>query len=89
MTYEMEIQPSCQTSIKKLCKKNPVLEKAIKNKMEKIIEKPNRYKSLRYDLVGERRVHILKSFVLKFRVDENNKTVRFISFSHHDEAYKR
>ena len=47
------------------------------------------YKPLKYDLAGERRVHIMKSFVLKFEIDENKKIVAFIFFGHHDEAYKR
>jgi YafQ family addiction module toxin component len=89
MRYEIEIKPSCKESINKLCKKNPILQKAIKNKIEQIIENPMHFKPLRYDLAGERRVHIMKSFVLKYEIDENNKTVIFLFFGHHDEAYKR
>lgn len=89
MRYEIEIKPSCKENIKKLCKKNPVLEKALKKKMEQILENPRHYKPLRYDLAGERRVHVLKSFVLKYEISEKNKTVVFIAFSHHDDAYKR
>ena len=49
---------------------------------------PN-YKPLKYGLAGERRVHIMKSFVLKFEVDEAGKAVKFIFFGHHDDAYER
>ena len=87
--YNLEIKPSCQKDIEKLCKKNPVLRKALENKMNEILENPQHYKPLKYDLAGERRVHIMKSFVLKFEIDENTKTVIFIFFGHHDEAYKR
>ena len=89
MIYKIEIKPSCKRSIKKLCKKNPVLEKALKNKMDEILKNPGHYKPLRNDLAGERRVHIMKSFVLKFEIDESVRTVTFIFFGHHDEAYKR
>ena len=70
-----------------MCRKNPVLRNALEKKMNEILENPHHYKPLRYDLAGERRVHILKSFVLKFEINENIKTVCFIFFGHHDEAY--
>ncbi|MFH1181428.1 MAG: type II toxin-antitoxin system RelE/ParE family toxin [Candidatus Woesearchaeota archaeon] len=89
MTYAIEIKPSCQNSIRKTCKKNTLLEKTLRKKMEEIIESPERYKPLRYDMTGERRVHILKSFVLIFEVDEPRKAVSFLFFGHHDEAYRR
>jgi len=89
MKYNIEIKPSCKKNIKKLCKKNPVLEKALKNKIEEILENPQHYKPLKYDFAGERRVHIMKSFVLKYEIDEKNQTVIFIVFSHHDDVYRR
>lgn len=69
--------------------KESYLRKALENKINEIVLHPNHYKPLRYDSAGERRVHLLKSFVLKFEVDENTKTITFIFFGHHDEAYKR
>ena len=89
MTYNIEINPKCKEEIHKLCKKNPVLEKSLKNKMEEILENPQHYKPLRHDLAGERRVHIMKSFVLKYEINEETKTVTFIFFGHHDDAYRR
>jgi toxin YoeB len=85
----MEVMPSCQRTIDKSCKKNPILRKVLKNKMNEILRNPLHYKPLRHDLKGERRVHILKSFILKFEIDETKKTVIFLAFSHHDRAYKR
>lgn len=89
MTYALEIKPSCKKCIIKACKKNPVLENAIKNKIEHIQENPQQFKPLQYDLAGERRVHIMKSFVLKNTIDESAKTITLLFFGHHDEAYKR
>ena len=89
MSYSFIFVPSCEKSIEKNCKKNPVLRTALENKIEEIIQNPNHYKPLKYDLAGERRVHIMKSFVLKFEIDEKNKAVKFIFFGHHDEAYQR
>ena len=87
--YNTEIKPSCQNSIDKLCRKNPVLRKILEKKMNEVLENPQHYKPLKYDLAGEKRVHIMKSFVLKFEVNESNKTVTFIFFGHHDEAFRR
>ncbi|MEK6807816.1 MAG: type II toxin-antitoxin system RelE/ParE family toxin [Nanoarchaeota archaeon] len=87
--YEINIKPSCLRDIEKLGKKNPVLREVLEKKMNEIVQNPQHYKPLKYDLAGERRVHIMKSFVLKFKTDENNKVVEFIFFGHHDDAYQR
>lgn len=89
MSYIVEIKPSCQNDIQKLCKRNAELKKALENKMRQIIVDPCHYKPLRNELAGERRVHIMKSFVLKFEIDEQNKILTFIFFGHHDEAYRQ
>lgn len=89
MSYEFAVHPNCQEEIKKACKKNNLLEIALKKKISEILENPYHYKPLKHDLVGERRVHIMKSFVLKFEIDETNKSVKFLAFSHHDDAYRR
>ncbi len=89
MSYSLEIKPSCQEDIKKLCKKNPVLEEALHKKIEQLLLNPNHYKPLKYDLAGERRVHVMKSFVLRFEVDENMRVVTLLVFGHHDDMYRR
>ena len=87
--YTYEIIPALQIILNKLSKKDKMMYEIVMNKISKILENPQHYKPLKYDLAGERRVHIMKSFVLKFEVDEQNKIVTFIFFGHHDEAYKR
>jgi len=87
MKYQLEIKLSCKESIVKSCRKNPVLEKAISNKIEQVLENPERFKPLRHDLAGTRRVHIMKSFVLKYEIKDDVVTLLF--FGHHDEAYNR
>ncbi len=89
MTYAYETSPKCQKQILKACKKNILLEKIFRNKIEEILENPGRYKSLRYDLAGIRRVHILEHFVLTYEINEEKKTVVFLFYGHHDEAYKQ
>ena len=87
--YNYEIIPSLQKELKKLSKKDKKRYEEVMNKIEEILENPQHYKPLKYDFAGERRVHIMKNFVLKFEIDEQNKIVKFIFFGHHDEAYKR
>src|SRR3989344_4503690 len=76
-------------TIDELGKKNPVLRDALEKKINEIVKNPQDYKPLKNDLAGERRVHIMKSFVLKFEIDNINRIVTFIMFGHHDEAYRR
>jgi YafQ family addiction module toxin component len=89
MGYNLEINQSCKEEIQKYCKKNHILETTIKKKVSEIIENPQRFKPLRYGLSGERRVHIMKSFVFKYKIDEQRKTVILCFFGYHDEAYER
>jgi len=87
--YNYELMPDLQRILNKLFKKDKVMYEQIMKKIEEIIQNPQHYKPLKYDLAGERRVHIMKSFVLKFEINEQNQMVTFIFFGHHDEAYKR
>ena len=81
------IDPVCRRKINRACKKNPVLREAIEKKVSEILLMPEHFKPLRYSEKGKRRVHILKSFVLTYRVKEG--IVHILDFEHHDRAYKR
>lgn len=87
--YNYEIIPSLQKELNKLSKKDKKKYEAVMSKIEEILQNPQHYKPLKHDLAGEKRVHIMKSFVLKFEVDETTKTVKFFFFGHHDEAFRR
>ncbi|PIN77144.1 hypothetical protein COV15_02960 [Candidatus Woesearchaeota archaeon CG10_big_fil_rev_8_21_14_0_10_34_12] len=87
--YDYEIKPELQKILNKLFKKDKRVYEAVMKKIEEIIRNPQHYKPLKYELAGERRVHIMKSFVLKFEVHEDRKVVVFLFFGHHDEAYRR
>ncbi len=47
----------------------------------------NHYKNLRYNLSNFKRVHIDKSFVLLFKLYENDNKILFWKFDHHDNIY--
>jgi len=87
--YNCEVKPELQRILNKLFKKDKKMYEAVMKKIEEIIQNPHHYKPLKYDLAGERRVHIMKSFVLKYEIIEATKTISFFFFGHHDEAYKK
>jgi YafQ family addiction module toxin component len=89
MQYKFEIKPKLEKKLKKIEKKDPVMFKAARDKIEEIIKNPRHYKPLRYDMKGLRRVHLEKSFVLMFEIDEEEKMVRFLDLDHHDEIYRK
>ena len=73
-------------------RKNRELIEATKSKIKEIcsqdVETINHYKNLGNVMSDYKRVHILKSFVLTFKVDSHNNVVYFVRLAHHDEAYK-
>lgn len=72
---------------KKLAKKNPKQLEIITKKLQQILEDPYRFKPLSNVMKGTRRVHIDKSFVLVYSIDENTKTVILEDYNHHDNIY--
>ncbi len=87
--YGKRIDKGLISILKKVSKKDRRLFDAVMKKIEEISENPQHYKPLRYDLKGRRRVHLEKSFVLVFRIDEKEKIVTFLDMRHHDEIYRR
>ncbi len=87
MTYALEISKEADVKFKKLEKKDREQLGIIDKKIEQILENPFRFKPLRGDMHGARRVHIDKSFVLTYAVDEKNRIVRILDYDHHDKIY--
>ena len=57
-------------------------------KVEEILSVPHRYKNLRAPLQQWKRVHIDKSYVLLFSVDETTRLVTLEDYDHHDGIYR-
>ena len=87
--YVLEIKPSLKKKLQKLAKKNPKQAEIIAKKLEEIILNPQHYKNLRAPLQHLKEVHIDKSFVLTFSVDENTKTVTLEDYDHHDKIFRK
>lgn len=80
MTYIDKYSEELTRKLKKIKKKNKKLYEIIDKKIEEILQDPERYKELRYDLKEFRRVRIQKSFVLIFKIDSKNKTIKIRRF---------
>jgi len=85
--YVLETKPELDKIFFKLSKKNSKQMKIILKKIEQILENPFHFKPLRGDMHGARRVHIDKSFVLTYDVDEKRKIVTILDYDHHDKIY--
>ncbi len=87
--FLVEFSKEMTRKLEKVKKKNRVMFEAVIRKIGEVKETPEHYKPLRYDLKGYRRVHIMKSFVLIFKIDYTNNKIIFEDFDHHDNIYRR
>ncbi len=85
--YSIDIKPEVDRIFSKLSKKNPKQLKIIFKKIEQISGNPYHFKPLRGDMHGARRVHIDKSFVLTYEVNEKTKRILILDYDHHDKIY--
>ena len=74
--------------MKKLRKQDPQMYERVKKKIVEILEYPQHYKPLGNLLKNYRRAHI-GSFVIVFRIIEDQKIVRFVAYAHHDDIYEQ
>lgn len=89
--FSCEIKPNLRRILNKILKKDKITYEQVLKKIEEIINSPNKkhYKNLRHDMKEFKRVHIKGSFVLIFKVDEENELISFEDLQHHDKIYKR
>ena len=85
--HSYELRKSVEKIFSKLAKKNPKQLLIIENKIKEIRQNPQHYKNLRKPLQHLKRVHIEKSFVLVFSVDETTKHIIIEDYDHHDSIY--
>lgn len=87
MTYALDIPKHLDKIFLKLSKKDKKQLEIINKKVREILQNPHHYKPLRGDMHGALRVHIHKSFVLTYEIDEKNKVVKLLDYDHHDNIY--
>ncbi len=88
MTYSIILSNKVDKVFFKLVKKDREQYYAAVKKIKEIKENPQHYKNLHPPLAHLKRVHIMKSFVLIFSVDEKNKIITLEDYEHHDKIYK-
>ncbi len=84
--YRLEIEDKVDKIFSKM--KNRIRLEMINKKIQQILENPDRFKPLRSKMSGLREVHIDKSFVLLYAIDEPRKIVRIVDFDHHDNIFR-
>ena len=87
--YTYELRKSVEKIFFKLAKRNPKQLEIIYDKIREIIQNPHHYKNLRKPLQHLKRVHIDKSFVLTYSVEEIRKVVIIEDYDHHDKVYEK
>ena len=87
MVYSLEISEELDKKFDKLSKKDKKQLEIINKKIKQILENPFHFKPLRGDMYGSRRVHIDKSFVLTYEIDETRQVIRLLDYDHHDKIY--
>jgi len=85
--YEVGYRKSVEKIFFKLARKNRKQLEIIYRKIEELRLNPHHYKNLRRPLQHLKRVHVDRSFVLVFSVDEPNMTVVIEDYDHHDNIY--
>ena len=85
--YSLEVRESVDRIFFKLAKKNPKQMRIIDKKIKQVLENPYHFKPLRAPMQHLRRVHIDKSFVITYSVDEQNEIVIIEDYDHHDNVY--
>jgi YafQ family addiction module toxin component len=88
MSYSLDIPEKLDKVFGKLAKRDLNQLEMIRKKINQIIDEPHRFKPLRGDMKGARRVHVDKSFVLVYEIDEENHVVRLLEYEHHDKVYE-
>jgi len=87
--YSYELRKCVEKIFFKLARRNPKQLLIIENKIQEIRENPQHYKNLRKPLQHLKRMHIDKSFVLVFSVDENRKHIIIEDYDRHDNIYSK
>ncbi len=85
--YSYELRKSVESIFFKLSKRNQKQLYIIEKKIQEIRQNPQHYKNLRRPLQHLKRVHVDKSFVLVFSVNENTKHIIIEDYDHHDNIY--
>ena len=86
--YALGFKESAYNKLKKSTKKDALKFEIIDKKIKQILASPYQFKPLRAPMQNFRRVHVDKSFVLIYSIDEPQKKVIIEGYDHHDNIYR-
>lgn len=86
--YNLEARPHVEREFEKIKKKDKRRLDIISRKVDKILGNPYQFKPLKAPMQHLRRVHVDKSFVIIYTIEEPRKTVIIEDYDHHDNIYK-
>ena len=87
--YKLIVLPVVDRVFKKLAKKDKEQLLAVNKKILQLQENPFIGKPLHFPLQNKRRVHVFKSFVLVYDIQEAEKTITIRDYDHHDNIFKK
>jgi YafQ family addiction module toxin component len=85
--YNYDERERIEKLFSKMAKKDQRQLSIIKKKIIQILNNPYAFKPLTAPMYGLRAVHIDKSFVLIYSIDEQTRTVIVEDYDHHDKIY--
>jgi YafQ family addiction module toxin component len=85
--YNLAVRKHVDKIFAKMAKREKYNLEIIYKKLEEVCENPQKFKPLGAPIQNLRRVHVLKSFVLTYSIDENTHTVWIEDYDHHDNIY--
>ena len=92
MPFKYDFSDKLQEILKRIYKKDKQMYNLVIKKILEIVSRDNNsidfYKNLRNDLKDYKRVHIMRSFVLLFKVFKQKNFILFDKLGHHDNIYK-
>lgn len=85
--YNLELRKHVDKIFTKMSKKERSNLQIIFKKLEEICQNPTKFKPLGGPLQSLRRVHVIKSFVITYSIEESTHTVWIEDYDHHDNIY--
>ncbi len=85
--YGLRVRKHVDKLFSKMAKRERYNLEIVYKKLEEVCENPEKFKPLGAPMQNLRRVHVLKSFVLVYSVDESAHTVWIEDYEHHDNIY--
>ena len=85
--YELKVRKHVDKIFAKMGKREQYNLEIIYKKLAEVCENPEKFKPLSAPMHNLRRVHVLKSFVLVYSIDESTHTVWIEDYDHHNNIY--